>query len=186
MQPLLYCNGHHPSQKCEGLHSTKTEVVPIIQFPSRERDGFVINATAKIPQVIVFSGVIISFGSSIKAPKAAAAEAAAAWMSPGDMEAGTGKEEAEFGKLSPAIAAISGVENVPNQIRLGFLGSRISETHLSEFFRCLTPLYKGWRPLFSLEVPGFCGEMGDEFDEGEEIFEGILWQETLCKKSEDE
>ena len=28
--------------------------------------------------------------------------------------------------------------------------------------------------------------MGDEFDEGEETFEGILWQETLCKKSEDE
>lgn len=41
---------------------------------------------------------------------------------------------------SYATAAISGVGNVPNQILLGFLGSRISDTHFPLFLR-LTPRY---------------------------------------------
>lgn len=43
---------------------------------------------------------------------------------------------------SCARAAISGVENVPSQIRLFFLGSRISETHFPHA-RIRTPLYTG-------------------------------------------
>jgi len=41
---------------------------------------------------------------------------------------------------SYATAAISGVGNVPNQILLGFFGSRISDTHFPLVLR-LTPRY---------------------------------------------
>lgn len=84
-----------------------------------------------------------------------AALAAAAWTSRGDLEAGRGRDPASLGKLrmadaplmlnaatSCARAAISGVENVPSQIRLFFLGSRISDTHFPHA-RMRTPLYTG-------------------------------------------
>nr|GMC90442.1 hypothetical protein Iba_chr04fCG8170 [Ipomoea batatas] len=53
-------------------------------------------------------------------------------MSREELEAGTGKEAAEFGKLSSACD----------------LGSRISDTHFPLLFRRLTPLYAA--PLLSL------------------------------------
>lgn len=84
-----------------------------------------------------------------------AALAAAAWTSRGELEAGRGRDPASLGKLrmaeaplmlnaatSCARAAISGVENVPSQIRLFFLGSRISDTHFPHA-RMRTPLYTG-------------------------------------------
>ena len=84
-----------------------------------------------------------------------AAFAAAAWTSRGASEAGRGSELAKWGKLrmaagplmlraatSCALAAISGVGNVPSHIRDFFLGSRISDTHFPQF-RIRTPRYKG-------------------------------------------
>ena len=72
-----------------------------------------------------------------------AALEAAAWTSRGELEAGRGSDPASSGKLrmaefplmlnaatSWARAAISGVENVPSQIRFFFLSCWISDTHL--------------------------------------------------------
>lgn len=82
----------------------------------------------------------------------AAALAAAAWTSRGLEEAGRGKEGASCGKLSIAefplmhkaatswaLAAISGVGNVPSHILDFFLGSLISDTHFPQFL-IRTPL----------------------------------------------
>lgn len=94
-----------------------------------------------------------------------AALAAAAWMSRGEREAGRGREAASWGKLrmaelplmlsaatSWARAAISGVRNVPSQMRDFFLGSRISDTHFPQFLM-RTPRYTGCllvsRPRFA-------------------------------------
>lgn len=82
----------------------------------------------------------------------AAAFAAAAWTSRAAHVAGRGSWSASSGKLrmavlplmdiaatSWALAAISGLEKVPSQIRVFFLGSRISDTHLPQV-RIRTPL----------------------------------------------
>lgn len=82
-----------------------------------------------------------------------AALSAAAWTSRGEREAGRGRRWANWGKLrkaelplmlseatSCALAAISGVGNVPNHIRDFLRGSLISDTHFPQF-RILTPLY---------------------------------------------
>ncbi|URE48264.1 hypothetical protein MUK42_24797, partial [Musa troglodytarum] len=83
----------------------------------------------------------------------AAAFAAAAWMSRGARVAGRGREAASSGKLriaaaplmlsaatSWARAAISGVGNVPSQMRDFLRGSRISDTHFPQL-RFRTPRY---------------------------------------------
>lgn len=87
-----------------------------------------------------------------------AAFAAAACTSRGLSEMGRGSEPASSGKLrmaelplmlraatSWARAAISGVGNVPSQMRDFFRGSRISETHLPQFLM-RTPRYTGCLP----------------------------------------
>ena len=84
-----------------------------------------------------------------------AAFAAAAWTSRAAREAGRGREFARWGKFrmaaeplmlraatSCALAAISGVGNVPSHIRDFFRGSRISDTHFPQF-RIRTPRYTG-------------------------------------------
>ena len=84
-----------------------------------------------------------------------AAAVAAVWMSRGEHVTGLGSRSAISGKLriadwprmvraatSWARAAISGVENVPSQIRDFLRGSRISDTHLPQF-RFRTPWYTG-------------------------------------------
>nr|GMC96241.1 hypothetical protein BRARA_F02761 [Ipomoea batatas] len=85
-----------------------------------------------------------------------AALTAAAWTSRGVDVAGRGSSPASEGKLrraeSPlmdraatswARAAISGVANVPSQIRDFFLGSLISDTHFPQA-RILTPTFDYW------------------------------------------
>ena len=85
----------------------------------------------------------------------AAERAAAAWTSRGDAEAGRGSAAAMSGKLSTAEgplttsaaascarAAISGVGNVPSQMRDFLRGSRISDTHFPHA-RIRTPRYDG-------------------------------------------
>lgn len=81
----------------------------------------------------------------------AAALVAAAWTSWGLRDAGRGNNSASSGKFrmaelplmlraatSCARAAISGVENVPSQMRDFLRGSRISDTHLPQL-RIRTP-----------------------------------------------
>ncbi|KAK9149303.1 hypothetical protein Scep_008060 [Stephania cephalantha] len=76
-------------------------------------------------------------------------------MSRGERDAGRGRERARSGKLSMAefplmlkaatswaLAAISGVGNVPSHILDFFRGSRISDTHFPQFL-IRTPLYEG-------------------------------------------
>ncbi|KAL2346940.1 hypothetical protein Fmac_000940 [Flemingia macrophylla] len=84
-----------------------------------------------------------------------AALAAAAWTSRGAREAGRGRDPTSWGKFrmaaeplmlsaatSCALAAISGVGNVPSHIRDFFRGSRISDTHFPQL-RMRTPRYTG-------------------------------------------
>ncbi|KAK3021676.1 hypothetical protein RJ639_047510 [Escallonia herrerae] len=89
------------------------------------------------------------------ARKAMAASRAATCMSPAEADLARFRSQAESGKLSNAfsprrarlatscaLAAISGVENVPSQILDFLFGSRTSHTHLLPFLR-RTPLNTG-------------------------------------------
>ncbi|CAL9175621.1 unnamed protein product [Musa hybrid cultivar] len=94
----------------------------------------------------------VDAGFSDRAPGSiAAALAAAACTSRGERVAGRGRALASSGKLSTAAAplmlsaatswaraAISGVGNVPSQMRDFLRGSRISDTHFPQF-RIRTP-----------------------------------------------
>lgn len=90
-------------------------------------------------------------GVELTSSTIAAALAAAAWISRGSKDSGRGSKAESWGKLrtaelplmliaatSWARAAISGVENVPSQMRDFLRGSRISDTHLPQF-RIRTP-----------------------------------------------
>ena len=85
-----------------------------------------------------------------------AALAAAACTSREAKDTGRGSKAASSGKLrmalfpfipraatSCALAAISGVGNVPSHMRDFLRGSRISDTHFPQF-RIRTPRYTGW------------------------------------------
>lgn len=76
---------------------------------------------------------------------------------------------------SCALAAISGVENVPSQIRDFLRGSRISDTHLPQL-RIRTPRYTGCL-LHSLGLLALLcsGDLETELDEkGEHVDELLL------------
>ena len=127
-----------------------------------------------------------------------AAFAAAAWTSRGAREAGRGRECTRSGKLrmaeeplmlraatSCALAAISGVENVPSHMRDFLRGSLISDTHLPQF-RILTPRYTGCllesRMRFAVVVVFLEDEDGDgdgDGDVGVDEFEVLSVSELL-------
>lgn len=88
---------------------------------------------------------------------------------------------------SCALAAISGVENVPSHMRDFLRGSRISDTHLPQF-RIRTPRYKGcllesrMRFAFLVEEEGG-DDGGDEFEfEFEVLSLSQFWGSTLILK----
>lgn len=135
-----------------------------------------------------------------------AALAAATWTSRAAKDAGRGSEDASSGKLriavfpfmlkaatSCALAAISGVGNVPSHIRDFFRGSRISDTHFPQF-RMRTPRYTGclFESRFRFSVFDLsaliCGDDCDGDSDGDEneaeldSATSLLWVETLIIK----
>ncbi|CAL9179233.1 unnamed protein product [Musa hybrid cultivar] len=102
-----------------------------------------------------------------EAPNISAASTAARRTSSAAEDVARGRTQAESGKLrwadsprramaatSCALAATSGVRNVPSQMRLFLRGSRTSHTHLSPL-RSRTPWYTGWRVSRNFFLPAF-------------------------------
>ncbi|RRT44338.1 hypothetical protein B296_00027041 [Ensete ventricosum] len=127
-------------------------------------------------------------------PNISAASAAARRTSSAAVDSTRGSAQAESGKLrladmprsamaatSCALAAISGVRNVPSHMRLFFRGSRTSDTHFPPL-RSRTPWYTGCRVSRNFFRPAF--RLGD--GPGAHAFEGPDDEEEHEHKEEEE